>query len=77
MAKCDECGPGAGHQTKHCLVVAYDKPIPVGISDGRRPRIEAARKAYKIKKGESVNVCFDSDVTRSSRSSIGWGYGKS
>eukprot|EP00966_Prymnesium_polylepis_P169902 3927819-Prymnesium_polylepis.1 len=44
MAKCDECGPGAGHQTKHCLVVAYDKPIPVGISDSRRARIEAARK---------------------------------
>eukprot|EP00966_Prymnesium_polylepis_P301546 6967214-Prymnesium_polylepis.1 len=24
MAKCDDCGPGAGHMTKHCLVVAYD-----------------------------------------------------
>ena len=47
MAKCDECGPGAGHVTKHCLVVAYDKPTPSGISDGRRAKIEVGWRARR------------------------------
>ena len=62
-AKCDECGAGAGHVTKHCLVVQHDKPIPAVISAERRAKIERLRKDYKLKiaaTAPSVNVCVDS-----------------
>ena len=46
-SKCDTCGVGAGHMTKHCLVMQYDRPFPASMVQSTRDRISAQRDEYK------------------------------
>ena len=66
-AACDECGQNAGHISKYCFVINYDRALPSSIQPDAAAKIEKKRAAYKLKKaatGTGVNAMvpgWDSD----------------
>ena len=58
-ASCDECGQGAGHLSKYCFIINYDRALPPSIVGEAVAKIEKKREAYKLKKaakGQSANA---------------------
>ena len=52
-AKCDECGPNAGHLAAFCLVINHEREIPPTIDQNSVAKIEKKRAAYKLKMATS------------------------
>ena len=65
-ADCSECGKGAGHPDKYCLVIHSDKPIPEALNVERKVTIVAmrARRAQRLKAASSASASLKASTVQ-------------